>query len=68
MSDVPNAVQKLLSSLNEEYAQQLPGKIQLIEDLWNSLLEKYNYDDFKRLHLRVHSLAGSSATFGRHLN
>ena len=64
MADVPTAVQELLNAMNREFAQQLPGKIRLVEKLWKVLLKKYNYEDFMTLHLCVHSLAGSSASFG----
>ncbi len=64
MANDSTALQELLKTMRAEYAQQLPGKIQLIEASWNSLLSDYNYEDFKALHLQAHNLAGTAATFG----
>ncbi|MEO5572880.1 MAG: hypothetical protein ABIR48_00105 [Gammaproteobacteria bacterium] len=64
MSSVPSSVRALLNTLNRQYGQQLPGKIQLVEQMWNKLVEKCSYDEFRDLQIRVHSLAGSSALIG----
>lgn len=59
---------KLLEKLqvhHRAFAAQLPEKMETIEGLWHALVEeRWSLDTLSTLHRMVHSLAGSSGTFG----
>ncbi len=57
---------KQLDALRMAYAEQLPGKIGQIEALWKDQLkqEKWDNEAFSSFRAAIHSLAGSSGTFG----
>lgn len=55
-----------MSAMNAKFARHLPDKIHLIEEMWGrlSMLNSWDYDEIRTLHLRAHSLAGSAGTYG----
>jgi chemotaxis protein histidine kinase CheA len=55
-------VEKLLQ-LQQIFKRKLPNKISDIESSWKDLRSKKS-PDFNDLHLKIHSLIGSAATFG----
>lgn len=58
-------IKKKLQQLFLDYSQNLPAKIQLIESEWQGvLLAKDRGDRLEKLHRDVHSLCGSSGTYG----
>jgi diguanylate cyclase (GGDEF)-like protein len=59
----PNIKEKL-QALFADYAKNLPNKIKKIREEWNSLLHKWDEQAFKDFHRDVHSLCGSSGTYG----
>ncbi len=60
-------VDEQLKKLQEEYAGQIPGKIQQIKIIWEELTQgEWNRESFKNMHLIAHSLSGSGKTFGFH--
>jgi chemotaxis protein histidine kinase CheA len=56
-SELPKSFKEELDVLKKNYAQTLPEEIHLLEELWEK-------GDLKGLHLRLHTLAGSAASFG----
>jgi chemotaxis protein histidine kinase CheA len=65
MADPADVLKRTISSLQDDYASKLPGKIAEIEALWRRLLA----DDAPLAELQdvvrmVHGIAGSGATFG----
>lgn len=52
-----------LQLLQDEFARQLPGKVEQLETSWNGILAG-NLALLPELHRLVHSLSGSGATFG----
>jgi diguanylate cyclase (GGDEF)-like protein len=58
-------IQDQLKALRDAYAQQLPERIQQLENTCNRLLEHpEDVEAFKSLIQQAHGLAGSGATFG----
>jgi diguanylate cyclase (GGDEF)-like protein len=57
-------MQKKLGAMRVGYAKQLPDKIRQIQEHWAKLQTEWNEESFATLHRLVHSLTGSSATFG----
>lgn len=57
-------IQKKLNALYELYSKNLPNKIRSIESLWSALEKKWDETEFETFHREVHSLSGSSATYG----
>lgn len=57
-------VQKKLDQLIKLYSKNLPDKILAIETLWNQLLQHWDLVLFHDFHREVHSLCGSSGTYG----
>jgi HPt (histidine-containing phosphotransfer) domain-containing protein len=56
--------EKIIASRNN-YKKLLPGKIQKIEEAWELLInEPWNDEQFLTFHRMVHTIAGSSGTFG----
>ncbi|RYY74081.1 MAG: diguanylate cyclase [Gammaproteobacteria bacterium] len=53
-----------LEKLKGEYKVQLPQKIGAIASEWQSLLTNWQAEQLVRLHRNVHSLIGTSGTFG----
>lgn len=54
-----------LQAYRQAFALQLPEKLQGIEDSWHSLVEEqWSAKTLSNMHRMVHSLAGSSGTFG----
>jgi diguanylate cyclase (GGDEF)-like protein len=59
------ALQAELKALRETYIAQLPRKFEQLEECWNSLRENpSDLNQLKNLHLLVHRLTGSGATYG----
>ena len=57
-----NPVEKLLR-LQQQFKNKLPERIAGIESCWLDLRNKKS-SDFKKLHLKLHSLVGAAGTFG----
>ncbi len=53
-----------LKRLKEQYANQLPEKIKAIQDDWQQVKITWAQDTITQLHRNVHSLIGTSGTFG----
>jgi len=53
-----------LEKLKGEYKAQLPQKISAIASEWQSLIVKWQPENIVKLHRNVHSLIGTSGTFG----
>lgn len=53
-----------LEKLKGEYAAQLPAKLDAIVNDWQALCHQWNPELMVRLHRNVHSLIGTSGTFG----
>ena len=54
-----------IAKLRAEYAEQLPGTVAQMEDLWRGLLAaEVPSSRFPELVRMVHSITGSGATFG----
>ena len=63
------AVEKLtfeqkFAKLKAEYVEQLPQKLADIHDGWNALKTKHSIETITILHRNVHTLIGTSGTFG----
>lgn len=53
-----------LKRLKDQYAQQLPEKIKTIIEDWLVIKTTWETEALTRLHRNVHSLIGTSGTFG----
>lgn len=65
-SRVPPELQQRLTELQGLFRQQLPGKIDDIQNRWQELTDDWTEKRLNELHRQCHSLAGSSGTFGAH--
>lgn len=59
-------VQARLKALSDAFQQRLPELRTELADLWRRFNETRHRDNLADLHLKVHSLKGSSGTFGFH--
>ena len=50
--------------LTKLYEEHLPNKINEILSLWNTTKMEWNEAIFENLHLKIHSLCGSSGLYG----
>lgn len=57
-------VKEKLKNLFVLYKKNLPGKIEHIEAQWQKMLDHWEQAPLETLHRDVHSLCGSSATYG----
>lgn len=57
-------VQQKLNQLLVLYQQKLPEKLTEIHTIWNELLHDWNKEKLQTLHREIHSLCGSSGTYG----
>lgn len=57
-------IQARWEAIKEIYRQQLPGKIQELQEKWSILKQEWNQENLKSLERSVHNLTGSGATFG----
>jgi len=58
-------LQAKLQALSDDYAAQLPEKLQQLEQAWQQLPQpEWNAEGFADLYRMVHSLSGSGKTFG----
>jgi periplasmic divalent cation tolerance protein len=64
ISTISESLQARLDALRATYLESLPGRLELIERLWDRLNSHRTPEELKEMHLAVHSLAGSGATFG----
>lgn len=64
MSADKNNFEEHLKKLKNEYAQQLPQKITALIADWQSLQQQWTTEKAINLHRNIHSLIGSSGTFG----
>jgi len=60
---MPSELEKELAVLKTNYLNALPSKIKDIRDIWLSVSESKELKVVEELHRKVHSLAGSGATF-----
>ena len=63
MSHKPN-FEENLQRLKNQYAAQLPEKISAITDDWLQIKNTWTQEIIIRLHRNVHSMIGTSGTFG----
>ncbi|HFD32477.1 MAG TPA: response regulator [Gammaproteobacteria bacterium] len=61
-SEITKPIEKLLQ-LQQSFKNNLPERIAVIESSWQLLRDKES-PDFSELHLKVHSLVGTSGTYG----
>lgn len=64
MPNEKNNFEENLKKLRDQYAAQLPEKINLIVDDWQTIKTTWEQTILTRLHRNVHSLIGTSGTFG----
>ncbi|MES2672860.1 MAG: diguanylate cyclase [Pseudomonadota bacterium] len=64
MTTAKNSFEQKLATLKAEYRLQLPKKIADISEDWNKLIEQWSTETFTILYRNVHSLIGTSGTFG----
>lgn len=65
MSDPVQQLQAELAKLNIAYREKLPEKIAALEKNWAEVQQEPDkIENIKSFHLKVHSLAGSGATYG----
>ena len=58
-------MEEQLRELQQDYAEQLPAKIEEMEELWSTIQNsKNNYKRLARLRKMTHKLMGSGSTFG----
>lgn len=57
-------LEKKLALLREEYARNLPGKIEEIEKIWLDLNLQWEEKVFSELYRKIHSLHGSAKIYG----
>lgn len=59
-----SATQKKLDALYQAYSKALPKKLMSIETLWQDQLQNWDLERLHDFHREVHSLSGSSGTYG----
>jgi HPt (histidine-containing phosphotransfer) domain-containing protein len=65
MTDNSKSIQNQLAELRQQYAANLPGKIQLIEATWEKCLQDpRNEHLWKQMSADCHKLAGSGSSYG----
>ena len=65
MSSPEEQLQSKLAKLKDVFLAQLPEKIESLQSHWNALTEHgWSHDSINAFHLIVHSLIGTSGTFG----
>lgn len=64
MSSTTPSFEENLQRLKAQYASLLPEKIMLIIDDWKKIKEQKDQETITLLHRNVHSLIGTSGTFG----
>lgn len=57
-------VQIQLNQLRQDYLSRLPNRLEAIETCWQQLSTQWHLETLKTLHRLVHTLTGTSATFG----
>lgn len=57
-------VNNKLQALFDDYTQNLPAKINQIEQAWLEQINQFNQKKFQDFHRHVHSLCGSAGTYG----
>ncbi len=61
----PSQIQEQMQALRAAYAEKIGERVSQIEQSWDRLVrDDWNLETLRTLHRRVHSLAGSGATFG----
>lgn len=64
MSSEKSSFEAHLEKLKGEYKSQLPSKLDAVTTAWESLLKQWDGEAIVVLHRNVHSLVGTSGTFG----
>ena len=64
MANSSSEIQLQLNQLRQDYIDRLPDKLQTIAVCWQQLSAYWETDTADRLYRLVHTLTGSSATFG----
>lgn len=61
-----NNIHEKIQELFVSYSQNLPNKLQNIQNHWQELCENYTAKLFEDFYREVHSLTGSAGTYGYH--
>ncbi|MBD2018887.1 Hpt domain-containing protein, partial [Leptolyngbya sp. FACHB-36] len=64
MPNTSELIQAQLAQLRQDYVQRLESKLHAIEAGWNQLSPVWSGETSRTLHHLLHTLAGSSATYG----
>lgn len=64
MTDNKISFEQQLEKLKRDYAAQLPSKVEDIVADWNKLSNRWQFELIVKLHRNVHTLIGTSGTFG----
>lgn len=64
MPDAMSDIQTQLNQLQQDYLTRLPIRLQEIETCWHQLSMQWQPETLDTLHRLVHTLCGTSATFG----
>lgn len=63
MTDSPSEEEEL-QSIYDDYAREIPTKLDVIERLWERIVADGGDEDIQSLHRALHSMVGSGSTFG----
>ncbi|MFP4611254.1 MAG: Hpt domain-containing protein, partial [Thiohalophilus sp.] len=64
MRNKPTDIQHRLKQLHNNYARQLPAKIETIQHGWQALADNMTADGLQQLMRQCHTLAGTGASYG----
>jgi len=64
MNDDSQIVAEKIAILRKSFATKIPERLDKIQHHWTALQVDWQADVFDELHREVHSLAGSSLTYG----
>lgn len=64
MTDSKQELEKQLNQLRQEYAAQLPARLEEVEEAWEKLRGHWSQENLDQLYRPLHKLAGSGTTFG----
>lgn len=64
MNDKSKMVEQKIAILRKSFAQKMPERLDKIQHHWTALQVDWQADVLRELHREVHSLAGSSLTYG----
>ncbi|MDZ7661373.1 Hpt domain-containing protein [Thiohalophilus sp.] len=64
MRNKPTDIQRRLEQLHNNYARQLPAKIEAIQCSWQGLADNMTADGLEQLMRQCHTLAGTGTSYG----